>query len=66
MSGRARQAALVLGVLAALLALRAAAPLVAPPRAAGPVPVAASVPAGPAATRPAALAGDRRQPAPRR
>jgi hypothetical protein len=56
-SGRARQAALVLGVLAAaLLALRAAAPLVAPPRAAGPVPVAASAAAGPVATRPAALA----------
>jgi hypothetical protein len=56
-SGRARQAALVLGVLAAaLLALRAAAPLVAPPPAAGPVPVAASAPAGPVATPPAALA----------
>jgi hypothetical protein len=56
-SGRVRQPALVLGVLvAALLALRAAAPLVTPPRAADPAPMAGSRPVAATATRPAVLA----------
>jgi hypothetical protein len=55
--GRLRQPALALGVLvAALLALRAAASLVAPPRAADPVRVAASSPAPGTVARPPVLA----------
>jgi hypothetical protein len=55
-TGRVRQPALVLGVVAAaLLAMRAVAPLVTPPRAAAPSPVAAR-PTPPSAARPAVLA----------
>jgi hypothetical protein len=54
---RRRRPWLVLGVaLAGLLAIRVAAPFVAPPPAALTVPVVAGAPAAPAATRPAVLA----------
>ena len=58
MSGRARRTAVVLGmVVAALLALRAAAVLVAPPADDGAVPATGPAATVPAATGPAAPAG---------